>query len=455
MARIETYGLDAAISSNDIILGTDGDNNNATKNFSVQALKDFVINGLSPIDGGTLKITEVIGDIGENTPEGIINSLDPAYIVEPYEIVIVTCDNDTKYLFTKNNDTFGVDETQTVLADFIKIYEVFTAPTVDGSETKVTQGTNITVTGSGTIASPYVVNATIPTPLTPPLESLDETNGVGIRIRGKNASHYGNIGLDAFDISYSDTASSTFGATGENSFASGIDNISSGFNSATWGYKNINNAIGGVSTGFNNNNDGYTNSVSGIGHDVTSMNTTVVGQASNIIDEQVLDFNHTNKPMFVVGNGTITNNDPYYTVLTRSDAFKVMFNGTALLPTVTNAEIVAEATGKAIVTREYLESLSNKQKTITTSYSLVEADNNYTIIVNNGATPINITVPTGLSSAFFVGFIQKGTADVTFVASGTTLLNPIGLKSKGQYYNTALEQEGASNTFYLLGNTKV
>ena len=119
MARIETYDLDSSISSNDIVLGTDGDNSNRTKNFSVQALKDFVINGLSPSEGGTLKITEVIGDTGENTPQGIINSLDPAYTVAPYEIVIVTCDNDEKYLFTKNNDTFGIDEMQTVLNDFI------------------------------------------------------------------------------------------------------------------------------------------------------------------------------------------------------------------------------------------------------------------------------------------------------------------------------------------------
>jgi hypothetical protein len=35
-----------------------------------------------------------------------------------------------------------------------------TMPTLDGSETKVTAGTNVTVSGSGTTASPYVINAT-------------------------------------------------------------------------------------------------------------------------------------------------------------------------------------------------------------------------------------------------------------------------------------------------------
>ena len=33
-------------------------------------------------------------------------------------------------------------------------------PTIDGSETKVTAGTNVTVTGSGTTASPYIINST-------------------------------------------------------------------------------------------------------------------------------------------------------------------------------------------------------------------------------------------------------------------------------------------------------
>jgi hypothetical protein len=47
-------------------------------------------------------------------------------------------------------------------------------------------------------------------------------------------------------------------------------------------------------------------------------------------------------------------------------------------------------------------------KTITGSYTLLSADNDYTIIVNNGATNITITVPTLLVSKFNAGFIQQG-----------------------------------------------
>ena len=97
----------------------------------------------------------------------------------------------------------------------------------------------------------------------------------------------------------------------------------------------------------------------------------------------------------------------------------------------------------------------NLQKIITTSYTISNADNNYTVIINNTTNPITITIPSGLLQSIFVGFIQKGTADITFVGSGTTINNPVGLKSKGQYYNTSIEQEGSSNIFYLMGNTKL
>ena len=46
------------------------------------------------------------------------------------------------------------------------VWERFTTGIIDGSETKVSAGTNVSVTGTGTTASPYVVNATGATTLT-------------------------------------------------------------------------------------------------------------------------------------------------------------------------------------------------------------------------------------------------------------------------------------------------
>jgi len=364
-----------------------------------------------------------------------------------------------------------------------------------------------------------------PTIIIPPLEALNEGSGIGFRIRGRDNTRFGTIGDDAVDFSYSDEISSTNGSTGTNSFSSGINVKSSGYLSNSFGYLINNIGSGSFNAGYNLYNTGYTNSIFGTGHIVNSMNTTVIGQAANIITEQITDYNSTNKPMLVVGNGTITNNDDSYSVITRSDAFKVMFNGSVLAPSLTTSLITSDTTGKILVTKEYLTSVAPNgsetkinagtnviitgtgtnispyiinastsgsstiyfensttttvtgsggiedpfiveviplQKIITypsdftgINYTLTNLDNNYEIIIDNSSTAVTITVPSGLTSKFGVGFTQKGSADVTFVTSGTTINNPIGLKIKDQYYQTYLSQELSSNIYYLGGNTKV
>jgi hypothetical protein len=99
----------------------------------------------------------------------------------------------------------------------------------------------------------------------------------------------------------------------------------------------------------------------------------------------------------------------------------------------------------------------NYQKIIIGNYTLTNADNNYTILINNGTNAITITLPSGLTSKFQVGFIQQGTGNVTFVGSGATILTPIvgAFKIKGQNYNSYLEQVGSTNVYHLLGNLKV
>lgn len=102
-----------------------------------------------------------------------------------------------------------------------------------------------------------------------------------------------------------------------------------------------------------------------------------------------------------------------------------------------------------------IDASNNLQKTITTSYTLTDADNNYTILINNGGTAINITVPAGLMSKINIGFIQQGSGDVTFVQSGTVINSPSSMKKiKGQHYNAYLEQVVATNVYQLVGNLK-
>jgi len=84
-------------------------------------------------------------------------------------------------------------------------------PVLDGSNL-----TNISASGTG-------------------LEALDEGSGTGWRLVGKDPANYGNIGLNATDISNSSSASTTRGATGSGSFAGGINSTASGTNAFAMG----------------------------------------------------------------------------------------------------------------------------------------------------------------------------------------------------------------------------
>jgi hypothetical protein len=108
-----------------------------------------------------------------------------------------------------------------------------TVTQADGSETKINAGTNVTVTGAGTTASPYVVNSTasggvsglttgyIPkaasaTTLT---NSLFQENATGIGIGGTPTQRFQVFGGDmAINMS---TATTTFGMGNDGSFGSG------------------------------------------------------------------------------------------------------------------------------------------------------------------------------------------------------------------------------------------
>lgn len=129
MARIKTYELDNVVSGNDIVIGSDFDNNDRTKNYTVDRLKEYINSGLTPIEGGTLKITTItVNNNSFATPDLYINQLDPAIVVLQYEIVFVILNGKT-WIFRRNDNTFGLGETQTVLADFTLVDVSQTIPT--------------------------------------------------------------------------------------------------------------------------------------------------------------------------------------------------------------------------------------------------------------------------------------------------------------------------------------
>jgi len=97
--------------------------------------------------------------------------------------------------------------------------------------------------------------------------------------------------------------------------------------------------------------------------------------------------------------------------------------------------------------------LDNLQKEITTDYTLTDADNNYTIFINNGSNAVNVRVPANLVANFNAGFIQEGSGLVTFVPLGVTNINtPTGYAIQGQNYQAYIEKKLNTTTYYLLGN---
>lgn len=187
------------------------------------------------------------------------------------------------------------------------------------------------------------------------LEATNEGNGTGYRIAGVNADNYGPIGKNAVDFSVQTTASTTRGATGENSFNIGTDNQTTGFGGFTGGWNNTNASTYGFTFGGGHSNAGYANSIFGYGNTVqptanytitsgrnnlnksgasstfgaalisTGAGAMVVGRANIELPGQIGSGGpRPNDPMFIVGNGTITN---AYAATTRSNAFVVYGDG--------------------------------------------------------------------------------------------------------------------------------
>lgn len=260
MARIRNYVTDNNITDQDIVVGSDGDNSGVTKNFNVATLKQYVSNGLveeAPIDGITYARKNGDWVISSISSDEVIDV--ETYADLPYpgssDVLYITLDTGKLWLWSD-----GYSE---------------------------------------------VNQASIS-----PFSTITEGINVGIARTGRNPLYYGNIGVNAIDMSSSTVPSSTNGATGENSFASGKSNIASG------NYSNSQNIY--------NKANGYASSASG-------MYSTASGQAETAIGMYGTEYVPTNTitdKVFNVGAGTSTLNKKDVFSLFRNLAAK--FTPTAL-----------------------------------------------------------------------------------------------------------------------------
>lgn len=101
------------------------------------------------------------------------------------------------------------------------------------------------------------------------LETIDEGNGIGWRLIGRDPTHVGNLGLHAVDLSYSSLESTSKGATGFVSVAMGANTTASNQGTTAMG-------SGSVASGFNSTAMGSSTSASGV-------NSTAMGDITNAV----------------------------------------------------------------------------------------------------------------------------------------------------------------------------
>ncbi len=111
------------------------------------------------------------------------------------------------------------------------------------------------------------------------LEAINEGNGVGWRLKGRNPANYGNIGGGAVDLSNSSLASTEFGATGINSFVTGLNNRTIGERSVALGGRD--NTMSGLDSGAFASQSAFVRAERGSA--ISVLSSTILGKGGVII----------------------------------------------------------------------------------------------------------------------------------------------------------------------------
>ena len=341
----------------------------------------------------------------------------------------------------------GTNTTVTGLGTTTSPYIVNSTDTVaDGSETKINAGTNVTVTDNGTDATPYIINSS-----------------GGVTVNDATSSIKGILRLtgDLGGTADLPTTPTAIHKTGNETFTG---NKSGSNTSATPTRLLINTSSDATLEGFLANTESSTqpairitsSTVTGGGGGIASIIETFGHNAIGLKIEPEQN-NPTSGNMLVLSNKRALNN-----VIDIATPLSILRDGVEVAKISDIGDHTANKYRKTGGTSTQMlmadgsvkENQDNLQRVITTSTVILDIDNNNTIFINNGATPITITIDSSITLPnFCVGFIQEGTGDVTFVGTGVSLTNPVGLKSKGQGYATFIERKLATSTYFLLGNT--
>lgn len=191
-----------------------------------------------------------------------------------------------------------------------------------GGIQSVVGGTNVTVNNTDPLNP--VISATGATGL----EAIKHSHGVGWRLIGRDPLNYSSIGHDAVDFSTSQYASSTAGASGNQSFASGVQTTASGNYSTAMGDNSIasgtasialqGNAIGDASIALGGTASGvFSKSLGRFSNARSFLETTLGSTNTNYTPLSTTAWNDSDR-LVSIGNGSDYN--------VYSDAFTILKN---------------------------------------------------------------------------------------------------------------------------------
>ena len=361
------------------------------------------------------------------------------------------------YAGTTQNPSVGVRQNGfVVMSDGTATFPILTNAMIDAAndDSAVTKGW-VNAQGTGTPTG---------------LEAIDEGNGTGWRLIGRDAANYGNLGAGAIDFSDSNTISTVNGSTGVGAVTFGYNSknplkysIVSGFEqnisiTSDLYADGIGNLIAGESNTIYNNNwnniiSGYLNTVGTQGAVLTSSGpvvydsiiqgtrnevyasrdslyvgrgltggsngVTVVGYSN--VDLTTSTSNYTEAqinaygPRFIVGVGTWSGTSSGGSAGTRANGFVVMSDGTATFPSLTNV-MIDSAGADSAVTKGWVLA----QTDVNTTYDLASTQNGADVDVT--LTGSDATVDTvKLVAGTNIVLTDSGTNEITIDAIGAAL----------------------------------
>jgi hypothetical protein len=140
------------------------------------------------------------------------------------------------------------------------------------------------------------------------LVQINEGNGIGFRLEGKDSANHANIGLNAVDLSHSPSASSTRGASGSYSHAEGYGTTASGVVSHAEGDSTL-------ASGYASHAEGFSTIASGSRSHAEGQSTLASGSSSHAEGQNTLASGYAShaEGQNTTANGSISHAEGYNT----------------------------------------------------------------------------------------------------------------------------------------------